>query len=173
MRVVCQGQGVDMTTSTQYKQVDWTGEQGGLNPSLDLCPVCSSPLPFSFGSGRPAEYCSNACKMKAYRRRNKQALRNYSPVDDIPCFDSIASPYSRSGWFNLYGGQTNFEYNPFVSIRQATNPQCSERNPLYSVFRHIDDGRIVVYSKGRQITKQRFPDYETAFYYVEQLVGSL
>jgi predicted nucleic acid-binding Zn ribbon protein len=61
-----------MTTSTQYKQFDWTGEQGGINPALDLCPVCSSPLPFSFGSGRPAEYCSNACKMKAYRKRNKQ-----------------------------------------------------------------------------------------------------
>jgi hypothetical protein len=44
--------------------------------SSDTCAICPQPLPFAFGSGRPSIYCSDACKMKAYRQRKKQALRN-------------------------------------------------------------------------------------------------
>lgn len=67
-----------------YQQIDWTGEQGGVNPNLVLCanPKCSKLLRnsaedrfYGRSSGRPSDYCSDACKMKAYRQR-KKALRN-------------------------------------------------------------------------------------------------
>ena len=57
-----------------YQQTDWTGEQPA-NDLTDRCPSCNGVMPFTFGAGRPASYCSDACKMKAYRKRQK-ALRN-------------------------------------------------------------------------------------------------
>lgn len=45
-------------------QFDWVG-----------CPVCGGDMPFSFGGGRPASYCSDACKMKAYRQRQKNVTK--------------------------------------------------------------------------------------------------
>jgi hypothetical protein len=58
-------------------QVDWAGEQL-VNDSTDCCSVCASPLlnlrGDLFGAGRPSVYCSNACKMKAYRKRQKPLL---------------------------------------------------------------------------------------------------
>lgn len=62
----------------QYKQTDWTGEE----PVIDIserCSVCNDLLlnlrGGFFGAGRLSVYCSDACKMKAYRQRQK-ALRN-------------------------------------------------------------------------------------------------
>jgi hypothetical protein len=60
--------------STQYIQIDWTGEEP-VHDSTDRCPECKGDMPFTFGVGRPSVYCSAACKMKAYRKRQK-ALRN-------------------------------------------------------------------------------------------------
>ena len=61
-----------------YQQVDWTGEEL-VNDLMDHCLFCSSPLlnlrGALFGVGRLSLYCSDSCKMKAYRKRLK-ALRN-------------------------------------------------------------------------------------------------
>lgn len=35
---------------------------------LPRCPACNEPLPL-YQFGRPAKYCNDACKMKAYRQR--------------------------------------------------------------------------------------------------------
>ena len=64
----------------EFKQTYWTGEQGGTNPDVVLCanPSCLKPLrnsKYTYSVGRPSDYCSDACKMKAYRQR-KKALRN-------------------------------------------------------------------------------------------------
>lgn len=60
-----------------YQQLDWTGEEL-VNDLMDHCLFCSSPLlnlrGALFGVGRLSLYCSDACKMKAYRKRSK-ALR--------------------------------------------------------------------------------------------------
>jgi hypothetical protein len=65
-------------SAVTFKQVDLTGEQP-VNDLTDCCSVCASPLlnlrGDLFGAGRPSVYCSNACKMKAYRKRSK-SLRN-------------------------------------------------------------------------------------------------
>lgn len=49
------------------------------NPPKGHCAYCAAYL-FSIPNnpglgGRPSRYCSNACKMKAYRQRHKTALR--------------------------------------------------------------------------------------------------
>jgi ferredoxin len=65
-------------SAVTFKQVDWTDEQP-VNDLTDRCLSCASPLlnlrGDLFGAGRPSVYCSNACKMKAYRKRSK-SLRN-------------------------------------------------------------------------------------------------
>ncbi|WP_194921286.1 hypothetical protein [Catenulispora rubra] len=35
----------------------------------DECPVCRRPVPAPDGPGRPARYCSSACRQRAYRAR--------------------------------------------------------------------------------------------------------
>lgn len=52
---------VHIMSANDYKQTDWAAEH--------LCPVCSSPLPES--KSRPFVYCTNACKFKAFRQRDK------------------------------------------------------------------------------------------------------
>ncbi len=42
------------------------------------CPVCGSAFT-QLKSGRIAQYCSAACKQKAYRQRCDQALRSHYP----------------------------------------------------------------------------------------------
>ncbi len=42
------------------------------------CPVCGITFT-QLRSGRIAEYCSAACKQKAYRQRREQARRSYYP----------------------------------------------------------------------------------------------
>lgn len=59
-----------LRNAVTFKQVDWTGEEPVHDDSV-ACPVCKGVMPFTFGVGRPASYCSNACKMKAYRQRQK------------------------------------------------------------------------------------------------------
>jgi len=58
-----------------------------IQDNLILCPVCKSLLENnSCGGGRAREYCSNACKMKAYRqRRHKQELseKNVTFADGV------------------------------------------------------------------------------------------
>lgn len=51
-----------LRNSKQYKQTDWAS---------DNCPICSSPL-FNNATGRPPVYCSDACKMRAYRSRSSR-----------------------------------------------------------------------------------------------------
>jgi len=41
-----------------------------------ICPVCGNAFT-QLKSGRTAQYCSNACKQKAYRQRQDRALRSY------------------------------------------------------------------------------------------------
>ena len=49
------------------------------------CPVCSKWLyDYWYKTGRPSVYCSDACKMVAYRQR-KKALRNTQQV----CHNSV------------------------------------------------------------------------------------
>lgn len=38
------------------------------------CPVDGTPVPISLKQGRPATYCSSACRVKAYRQRKAQEL---------------------------------------------------------------------------------------------------
>lgn len=38
------------------------------------CPVDGTPIPISQKQGRPATYCSSACRVKAYRQRKAQGL---------------------------------------------------------------------------------------------------
>ena len=38
------------------------------------CPVDGTPVPISQKQGRPATYCSSACRVKAYRQRKAQGL---------------------------------------------------------------------------------------------------
>lgn len=161
-----------------HQQIDWVGYSEFPPESVDTCPVCHSViLNLPFGAGRPSVYCSDACKMKAYRRRNKQTQSLRNSIEDKPYPDSFIKPCSRIGWYGLNrfiptveeSEFTSFEYNPSVSVYQATNPTCSERKPLYHVFRHIDNGRIVVFQNQKSVTKQRFFDYETALDYVECL----
>ena len=40
-----------------------------------ICPVCGAAFT-QLKHGRIAQYCSNACKQKAYRQRRDQALRS-------------------------------------------------------------------------------------------------
>ncbi|GEM_PF-3106270 len=57
------------THEPAYRQVDWTA-------FTDHCPQCYNPLPqLRPVVGRPMVYCSDACKMRAYRLRSKP-LRN-------------------------------------------------------------------------------------------------
>ena len=42
------------------------------------CPVCKKPFVQST-TGRPGQYCSNACKQKAYRQRRNTWRRQYRP----------------------------------------------------------------------------------------------
>ena len=62
-----------------YQQVDWTGEEP-VNDLIDHCLFCSSLFlnlrGALFGVGRLSLYCSDSCKMKAYRKRLK-SLRNF------------------------------------------------------------------------------------------------
>lgn len=59
-----------------YQQIDWTGETPANDlTNTDYCQNCNGDMPFTFGVGRPSVYCSDSCKMKAYRKR-KKALRN-------------------------------------------------------------------------------------------------
>lgn len=41
-----------------------------------VCAFCSSPLPVNHSAGRPALYCCNACKMRAYRFSKKSPTLN-------------------------------------------------------------------------------------------------
>jgi predicted nucleic acid-binding Zn ribbon protein len=68
-------------SAVTFKQVDWTGEQSLRNYSSgSTCPVCSKILYRDLlRVGRKHDYCSDACKMKAYRQR-KKALRNSQRV---------------------------------------------------------------------------------------------
>lgn len=54
-------------------------QQPATNPPKGHCAYCAAYI-FSFPNnpgfgGRPSRYCSDACKMKAYRQRRKAALR--------------------------------------------------------------------------------------------------
>jgi hypothetical protein len=75
--IVCFG--VDMSIDQQ--QTDWVGySEFPESAEMDTCPVCNAIiLNLHISAGRPSVYCSDACKMKAYRQRNK-ALRNSKPV---------------------------------------------------------------------------------------------
>ena len=46
------------------------------------CPVCSRPVPHR-ATGRPARYCSPACRTRAWRTRNPSAV--IQPCDGTPC----------------------------------------------------------------------------------------
>lgn len=62
---------------SKFKQVDSTGEEPLRNcASGVMCPVCLKVFERDLLQvGRKSDYCSNACKQKAYRQRNKP-LRN-------------------------------------------------------------------------------------------------
>lgn len=45
------------------------------------CPGCLGPLPEPKATGRPAKYCSDRCKSRAYRDR--LAAREYVPAVDV------------------------------------------------------------------------------------------
>lgn len=64
-----------------YQQIDWTGETP-TNDLTDSCPTCKGDMPFTFGVGRPSVYCSDACKMKAYRLRKKSKNNGVFCNDD-------------------------------------------------------------------------------------------
>jgi hypothetical protein len=56
------------------------------------CPSCAKPvLNLSFSVGRKSVYCSNACKMQAYRQRVKSN-------DVTPLRNSFDVPVSQSGY---------------------------------------------------------------------------
>lgn len=73
-------QGGETRDITRAEFMEWLQgqEQWGrlLNPTwtpfdaddLPRCPACNNPLP-QYEFGRPAKYCNDACKMKAYRQR--------------------------------------------------------------------------------------------------------
>ncbi|WP_245663464.1 TetR/AcrR family transcriptional regulator [Nocardia inohanensis] len=53
--------------------VVWRDETGGGSVTADAhCPVCATLIRHS-GTGRPARYCSPACRQKAHRRRHSPA----------------------------------------------------------------------------------------------------
>jgi predicted nucleic acid-binding Zn ribbon protein len=39
------------------------------------CPICGNPVPPQPGAGQPRKYCNAACKMKAYRQRERERKR--------------------------------------------------------------------------------------------------
>lgn len=55
-----------------YKQTELISDK--------CCPVCAALLPEHPAAGRPVFYCKEACKMKAYRQRQK-SLRISDEVD--------------------------------------------------------------------------------------------
>jgi hypothetical protein len=58
------------------------------------CPSCAKPvLNLSFSVGRKAVYCSDACKMKAYRQRLKR--------NAIPLRNSLDAPVSQYGYVQI------------------------------------------------------------------------
>lgn len=65
-----------------YKQTDLATER--------LCPICSSVIPES--KSRPFVYCSNACKFKAFRQREK--TQRILSVSEKPQRISEKSPKS-------------------------------------------------------------------------------
>lgn len=71
----------DKPSALTYQQTDWTGETP-VNDSTDHCPTCKGDMPFTFGVGRPAVYCSDSCKMKAYRMRKKNQNNGVFRNDD-------------------------------------------------------------------------------------------
>ena len=85
-RALAEIQGVSVQENSlsakEFKQVDWTGETPA-NDSTVNCSNCNGQMPFTFGTGRPAVYCSDACKMKAYRKR-KKALRKLHSEPEKP-----------------------------------------------------------------------------------------
>jgi len=70
----------------EFKQVDWTGEQSLRNCSSGvLCGNCSKPLERDLlRVGRKSDYCSDACKMKAYRKRKKQLRNSLHSTEEKP-----------------------------------------------------------------------------------------
>jgi hypothetical protein len=81
------------------QQTDWTGEQPVHDVSVP-CSFCNGVMPFTFGVGRPAFYCSDACKMKAYRKR-KKALRMQHQTEQKPLRNSntaLSSMSSGTQW---------------------------------------------------------------------------
>lgn len=54
-----------------------SGVGAGYHRDADVwnCPVCDRVVIHEFGPGRKRVYCSNACKMRAYRWRCRQGVR--------------------------------------------------------------------------------------------------
>ena len=87
-------------------QTDWTllldtTQDNHHDQSDGHCPVCGQAI-FNFMMvGRPSLYCSDSCKMKAYRQRQK-ALRN-TQRENLPI------------------SETSFEFSEQLLINQAIN----------------------------------------------------
>jgi hypothetical protein len=83
-----------MTTQTQ---TDWVGYEKPVLAVL-TCPQCNKPMPRFYDTlGRIPKFCSDACKMKAYRQRNKQkpALRN---VIDQSNLNFVLEKHTKGVW---------------------------------------------------------------------------
>lgn len=87
-----------MKTSEQSKKVyvqqDWVG---------DLCsfPGCVNPLPLrlTFSRGRPPAFCSDACKMKAYRQRVKTVTKVSRPEETVTKLLYFSDSNFESGFY--------------------------------------------------------------------------
>lgn len=115
-----------------YKQTDWTyplwiGSDEGFNHhDGSSCLFCNDPI-FYFGFGRKPSYCSDACKMKAYRQRLK-ALR-------IAAQNSVSSIANESQQKKSVGSASNTHTKPWYPMvnsknHTASNTHTKVRNPV-------------------------------------------
>lgn len=67
-----------------------------------------------------------------------------------------------NNWFGLYGRDSSIEFNP--GINPTAEPQ-DDRNPLASVYRHIDGEKVIakIYGKAEKSFLYKASDYKKAF----------
>lgn len=123
---------------SQHQQTDWIGYSEFPRAEINVCPVCNSIIMNLHDSaGRPSVYCSDSCKMKAYRQRNKQkqALRN--SIESEPL-------YIKAG-FKSHEEHKAFIYRIFnISESDVVTTSTAEAFALGKVYVSFGDGVVTV-----------------------------
>lgn len=105
------------------------------------CPVCKSELP-SPGNGRPARYCSAACRQRAYRSRHRQSVADPDPDfaarhATVQCEPEVPflTESELLAWRGLLAVGARLLPGLESELRQSSGLTLSEFDVLYQIWR--------------------------------------